>query len=248
MKVRTDALVIFLTLFIYSCTNNKFEKRKIDNSIVEAKFIDNKINGVAKFYSPSGFLEYEGNYTQGLKNGFGKIFYSNGKTKDSMNYVNDLIHGNAYQYDSIGNLRFVRTNFYGIEIGGHFFYDKGKIFKYFFDSFEGVEIVNCTYDSMQRCESIFYKMAAIVKNISLDNDRGAKKVFVYFPHPPGFEVIYKLSNTRSSPKISDEVILNSDRLFLDTVLNVSAEDSYLLSVDFLNKSNDSVVKVLRQKL
>jgi hypothetical protein len=241
-------IIIAISLLFFSCSGTKYQKKQIGDNIVEAKFIDgNRIDGFAKFYNLSGSLEYEGNYINGVKNGSGRTFYENGKVKDSMCYINNLIHGKAYNYDSSGMLEFMRTNYYGLEIGDHIFYNKGKVSEYYFDNFERLQIVNCRYDSLERCDSLVFNAKAVVRNTLIKKITPAKNLFIYFPHPPDFEVIYKLSSTDDNQNNKKEVIINSDRLFLDTTFNVSAAN-YYLSVDYKNKSNDSFVNVLLQKL
>lgn len=249
MKYLISIITISLSLLIVTCKDYKLEKKRIGNNIVEAVFVDGKIEGFAKFYTLSGILEYEGNYINGEKNGFGRTFYKNGRIKDTMYYISDKIHGEAYNYASDGNLRLIRNNYYGLEVGDHLFFVNGKITEYYFDSFEGVEIVKCKYDSFQRCDSMMFNSRAIVKNMVVEKDVPVKKVFIYFPHPPGFEIIYKMGFTvgyNQTRKI--ESVISSNRLFLDTTFGVSTANTYYLSVDYKNKSNGSVVNVLFQKL
>ena len=240
-------LTIFGYLIILSCSGNHVHKKQIGSDIVEANFIGDKISGTANFYSLSGVLECQANFIDGKKNGMSKTFYDNGKTEDSMYYVGDLLHGYSCNFDPTGKLKMSRTNYYGIEVGDHLFYIDGRIREYSFDNFEGTQLVYCSYDSVGRCNMLKFNARAIVNNTYNEHSDSVMRVFIYFPHPNDFDIIYKMISIDKSQKRKEATIDNA-RLFLDTIFNIEKSNIYYLSVDYKNKSNDSTVNVLYQNL
>ena len=243
-------ILMALIFICFGCRENQTKEKKIGNEIVKAKFInDSLIDGIAKVYNSNGKLVSETNFIKGIKNGISLSFYENGKIKDSFNYSNNLLNGIAYRYDSNGLLLFKKTYYYGIDIGDNSFYHDGKVEEYYFTNFERKELVNCKYDSAGRCDTLMFNAKPIISNILLDKQIPAMQLFLYFPHPLSFEIIYKLGLIDSQNNKKKESILNTDRLFLDTTLTLPQKDwNYYISLDYRVLSNDSLTSIFFEKL
>lgn len=245
------SLILILIVFIsFGCSKSKYEKKKIGGQIIEANFInDSLINGIAKIYDSEGKLLAQTSFINGIKNGPSVTFYENGKIKDSLNYSNDLLNETAFKYDSSGFLLFKRTNYYGIDMGDNSFYNNGKLEEYYFTNFERKQLVSCKYDSAGRCYKLMFNAKPLVSSVLLEKQTPAIQLFMYVPHPPSFEVIYKLGQVNSQNKKINETILNSNRLFIDTTLITSQKDlTYFISVDYRILSTDSTANILLEKL
>lgn len=242
MKYITVISCIFLFL---SCKEKSIEKRRIGDDIVEAKFIkDGEIDGKATYYSDSGILKAYYTFKNGIKNGSAVIYYENGRIKDSMNYSDNLHNGKAYKFDVNGQLLFTTTYYYGIDVGDHTFFKNGKNYDYHFNNFDQKQIVYSRYNSMGNCDSLVFNAYPLITNGLLEKQIPAIKMFIYFPHPPDFEVIYKIGYIKNHQTKRGEVALNSNRLFLDTTLEIPEKDTnYFLSVEYKSKSHDSTVSV-----
>ncbi len=245
-------ILIVSSISIYSCNDSasKYERKRIGNDIVEAKFInDSVIDGEAKFYNQSGALENKGYFSKGLKNGYWISYHRNGKVKDSINYSNDLLNGGAFGYNENGILLRRSTYYFGLNVGGNFLYEEGKVYEYFFNNFEKKELVNCKYDSLGSCTYFYFNAKPMVKKIYTSLNDSAINLFLYFPQPPDFEVIYQMGLINSLQTKKEVSQLNSNRIFIDTILPIAPKDwNYYLSIDYKNISNDSTVNVLFQKL
>jgi hypothetical protein len=104
------------------------------------------------------------------------------------------------------------------------------------------------YDSIGRCQSIVYNAHAIVTDVIDSKNDSAIGVFLYFPHPPGLEAFYKIGLIDDQQIKSNEILLKSDKLFLDTIIqNPKRGLNYYFSVDYKNIFTDTLVNVFFQK-
>jgi len=236
--------LFFCIYFLLSCKDS-IDSRILGDNIVEAKFInDTSIDGKAKYYSKLGILEAYYTFKNGDKNGDAVTYHENGKILDSMNYSNGLLNGQLYKFNTLGQLQFTKMYYYGIEVGDHSFFKNGKIYDYYFNSFDQKQIIYSRYDSLQKCDSLIFNAYPLITRGVLDRENPAIKIFIYFPHPPDFKVVYTMGYIDEQKKRQGEFILNSDRLFLDTTLKVpTIKLNYFLSVDYVSKSHDSTINV-----
>ncbi len=180
---RILAASIMLPL-IWSCNEYSVKRKKIGNDWIEAQFInDTIIDGHAKFYNCSGDLVAQCNYRMGKKEGYSVRYYKNGQTKDSVNYSDNLLNGEAFKFDANGKLLYQATNFYGLNMGDHSSYINGKVSEYYFDNFEKKQLVNCRYDSLGRCDSLAFHAIPIITSGLIENKIPAVNFFAYLPHP-----------------------------------------------------------------
>jgi antitoxin component YwqK of YwqJK toxin-antitoxin module len=244
-------LIILISAFFLflGCNENPVKKKKIGNSIIEAKFInDTLIDGNAKYYNDNGILEAEYTFVNGIRKGHDTIFYDNGKIKEERNYSDDLLNGEGRKYNVNGLLLFKLNHYYGLDVGDNTFYKNGIVIKYFFKDFAQKKIVDCTYDSTGSCNSLVFNARPVITTGIIQNQTPTIKLFVFFPHPVDFEIIYKIGFINNQQIKQDELTLNSERLFLDTVLKIPSPNlNYFLSVDYKNKSTDSIVNVYFEK-
>ena len=92
------------------------------NEIYELK--DGK--GYIKEYDFYNYLEYEGEYLNGQRNGKGKEYYGQGKIKFEGEYLNGQRYGKGKVYDDNGKISFEGEFLYDFQIKGKF-YINGKL-------------------------------------------------------------------------------------------------------------------------
>ena len=237
---------VFFCFLLSACKEKKIIRKRIDGkNIIEAKFInDSVIDGVAKFYDLQGNLKVRGTYLNGKRNGPTLIFYENRKIKDSLNYDSDLLNGKSFKYDSTGLLLFTLSYYYGIEVGDHPFYTRSGTKNYYFTNFEKEILVKCRYDSLGRCDSFYFNAYPIITDFFTDDNVRSFRIFFYFPHPPDFEAKYTIGLINENGIKQNEIILNSNRIFLDTTLSKPQKMwHYFVSIDYKNVSTDSIVNM-----
>jgi len=242
-------IIVACSIFLFSSCNEKtLVRKKIGNDIVEAQFLnDSLIDGKAKYFNNTGILEAYYTFKNGVKNGNAVTFHENGKLKDSMYYSDNLLNGPAYKFDVNGKLLFTIMYYYGLDVGDHLFFKNGVVDEYHFNNFDQKQIVSCKYDSVGSCDSLVFNAYPLITNGLIEKQNPAIKMFIYFPHPPDFEVIYKMGFIKNQQRLQ-EFTLNSDRLFLDTTFAIPEKDvNHFLTVDYKNKSNDSTVNVYFKK-
>ena len=246
-KVVLLLLVALLFSIQYSCRENSAKKiirKKQGAYFIEAKFKGDKIiDGIAKYYDQEGHLISTAYYKDDLKNGPAHNFYLNGKIKDSMFYINGLINGNTFNYDSFGRLNKTESYYYGIPIGHNIFYHFDKPFEYFFNDFNANTIFSCKYDSLGKCiigKSIFNPITDIVEN---DEGKHVMRLFLYFPKPPNLSILYQFGLVNDKNQIMGEYFLNSDRLFLDSILYQPENGWHYYISTHIETKGDSLNKV-----
>ena len=240
-------LILFCTL-ILSCNNDSYINKKIGNYVVKAKFVhDTLIDGEAIYYNLDGKILAKTNYLMGKLNGDSITYYDNGKIQDSNKYSNGLLDGHVYQFDSEGNLKSIRTYYYGLAVGEAIDFYKGKIYEYSFTDLDKKELINCKYNSKGSCKYFLFNSKPILKKVYSATNDSATNFFLYFPHPPDFEITYNLRLINSKTNEERKIFLNSNRLFIDTILTIPKNwYKYFLSIDYKNISTDSTVNVVSQ--
>jgi antitoxin component YwqK of YwqJK toxin-antitoxin module len=87
-----------------------------DNVLVEGVYVSGKRDGVWKTCYPNGKVKRMESYYNDELDGRSSYYWENSVKKAEYTYVNGLLNGNAYQYDTEGNLLFTTTYRMGIEI------------------------------------------------------------------------------------------------------------------------------------
>ena len=82
---------------------NGFIFGKLQKKSYEIKLGKGKI----KEFHENGNLFYEGDISEGIKNGFGKIFDENGHLIYEGNFINGIKYGDGKEYNKNGDLIFV---------------------------------------------------------------------------------------------------------------------------------------------
>jgi|SRR6185312_8937841 len=236
-------------LFSSGCKDTTYKRKKIGADIVEAKFIkDSLIDGEAKFYDLDGKINSKANYTMGIKNGVALTYYGNGKTKDSSNYTNNLLNGNVFIFDKNGSLVSRTTYYYGLNVGDNFLYYHNNIYEYSFDDFVHKELLKCKYDSVGNCKYLFFDVRPVITTVYSSITDSANSFFLFFPHPPDFVISYNMGLINDKGVKEKEFVLNSDRIFVDTVFTFPPQGwKYFISIDYKSISNDSLINVVNKK-
>ncbi len=239
-------VIISLTLPLFcSCNNdNKVTKKKIGNHFVEASFInDSIIDGIARYYNLSDNLSKKVMFKNGKREGAAIGYYPNGKIKDSSNFTNGLLNGYAFAYDKSGYLIMSNFFYYGILMGPHYLYDSQKLTEYSFTDFDKNTLVYTKYDSTGKCIQYEYKAKPILTQRLDDKRNPVLGVFFYFLMPAKFNCAYTMGFTNDMEETKNEVKINSNRIFIDTILPYPEKDwSYFLSTH-LENIKDSINKV-----
>ena len=236
-------IIKVLILFsIFSCNNEK--TKKIGPYLVRAKFInDSTIEGVAKYFNDKKQLVSEVTYKAGIKNGPAINYYPNGKIKDSFNYKDGLLNEWQYAYDNNGFLLMKKYNYFDLSVGSHYYYTNNRLTEYSFFDFDKNELVDCSYDSSSKCRIMSVALKPITNEVINDNRNSSLNLFIYFPHPPAISVTTTIGLINDKQETKKETIINGDRVFLDTTLELSEKKwNYFVSYRFLD-AKDSLDKV-----
>ena len=87
-----------------------------DSVLVEGTYNLGKRDGVWKTYYPNGKLKRYEPYHDNELDGKSVFYWENSAKKAEYTYINGLLNGNAYQYDTDGNILFTTTYRMGVEI------------------------------------------------------------------------------------------------------------------------------------
>ena len=107
-------------------SNKKGKKYDIINDYLEfeGEYLNGKRNGKGKEYNSKGKLKFEGEYLNGKRNGKGKEYYLNGRLMFEGDYINGL-KWNGKGYDIHNNIVYELKNGNGYVKE---YYKKGKLF------------------------------------------------------------------------------------------------------------------------
>jgi len=100
------------------------------NGIVadSSHYVQNKIHGKRRIYTPEAWLEIEESYDHGIFNGPYKTFYRNGQIKKEQHYINNKIQGNVTEYYESGGTKAIVKFVDNLENGAfREYYENGKI-------------------------------------------------------------------------------------------------------------------------
>jgi hypothetical protein len=205
-------LFIAVILFSLLGCNRKNRSITIDENTIAQGDIgnDSSYNGLIKFYEKgSNILLSEQYYLNNVQNGTTKDYYPNGILKDSLNYIGGEENGDAFFYDSKGNLQTKNYYYYGLRVGGSTIYSNNKPQDYLFYSFDNDLLFKLDYDSIgtNRIDDIktggfFFYNSAIASNSD------GQEIFhynVYMINPPRYKFEYSLVTTDSFFKENTEV-------------------------------------------
>ncbi|HPG12206.1 MAG TPA: hypothetical protein PLU37_11790 [Chitinophagaceae bacterium] len=252
MKVVFHAIVFFLLVCVISCNTkdyNRLLRKKHGDYYIEAHYIDeDRIDGLAKYYDEEGQLISEAEYKLGLKYGPACNFYSSGKKRDSMYFVNGLPHGRAFAFDSSGKVLSMLTSYYGVAMGDNIEYNDGSPIKYIFNGFYSNTIMACQYDTIGRCKLNFIDLNP-VSNVVYNETDSLLSVKFYLPQPPLMNVSFNIGLLDADDKIDTQTEISvNERIFLDTLLQKPPVDkNYYLSAK-LNTIDSSINKLFIYKI
>lgn len=238
-------IILLLGNLFSSCKNSepKVERRIFTKYSIEAKFIDSTIiDGTAKYYDSNNNLTQIINYVRGKKEGYSTIYYPNQNLEDSMFFSNNLKNGFLYKFDSSGILMRKIYYYYGLEVGDQFYRSATNLDIYFFLDFNKNILVRCEYDSSGKTKLDYFEVKPKINTVFKDKDT-AFNLLIYFPKPPNLSMTFRLGITNDNHEIKNEVELNSNRLFLDTVV-LKPEKGWFPSVSIhVENLKDSINKI-----
>ncbi|HLO92652.1 MAG: toxin-antitoxin system YwqK family antitoxin [Chloroflexota bacterium] len=97
--------------------------------VSEGNYINEKKDGVWKYYNNDSIVIAEENYVNGVPNGVWKTFYANGAIYEEMPYVNGIKEGTWMQYFYDGPIKTKATYKNGLLEGlATFYYPNGRVF------------------------------------------------------------------------------------------------------------------------
>ena len=108
--------------------DGKGKEFKLNTNILifEGEYTNGIKNGNGKEYYDNGVVKFEGEYLNGIKNGEGKEYYDNGKIKFEGEYSNTEKDGNGKEYYSNGKIKFEGKYFKGKKWDGKIYNYKCK--------------------------------------------------------------------------------------------------------------------------
>jgi hypothetical protein len=236
------SLVILLVGFcIASCSHDtrKYNRKKLNNRIVEGRFIDDSIfDGEIKYFAYTGYLEARMFFNNGQHDGAAIVYFPNGKIWDSSFYHLGLKEGSHYVFDSVGRLLYVDFYYHGQRLGGKTFYKNGKIERYLFDDFEKHQLYEGLYDSIQTVAK--YGGEIVNANLYKAEKNGINSfgIFAYVLNPPNIRIGYTVGLVEDKTNETKDLFeLNRSSVFVDTILSEPSPGwSYYVKADY----NDSL--------
>jgi hypothetical protein len=239
------------SLFQLGCNNRPFEakKKKVGSYIIEAQFHnDSVIDGQAKTYDRLNNLIEVSFYKNGVKDGLDIEYDVSGRIKDSTYYTNGILNGPSYIFDSTGKILFGKYNYYGLPVGHYYSYSFGKLKRYFYYNFERNNLVLCEYDSLNRPRLFKFISEPVLTEAQNSDGRQQLNLFLYLPSPPGMKTIYKIGLENERHETRDEIAINHNRLFLDTLLPYPATGWHYFVFTQIESRKDSINRIYFQEL
>lgn len=254
MKIINKLLMILVAIFfinmLVSC-KGRIEIKVFGSDIIEGYFIkDSTVEGDAKYYDKgNGKLSYICTYHNGIQIGKAVHYFLNsGITRDSSFYINDLMHGFSYAFDTLGKLILQQNHYYGLMVGDRLYFNSGKLNAYFFSDFEQNDIFRCDYDSLGKCKLVFFNFTASLTNRLGQNRQPSLGVFLYFPKPPNLTITQTIGLRNAKKETKENYILPNNRLFLDTTLNYPDSGWHYYISTHVESTLDSINRIYIQEL
>jgi len=256
MKKKRHFLILVLTAFVgFGCISppgKKIVRKQIGNYYIEAPYINDTIEGMARYYDTNNRLISIVEYKNDLKYGPAINFYESGMKRDSSFYRDGLRNGKSFVYDSLGNKIEMSSYYYGILVGDNISYSNGKPREYFFNDFHGNTHFSIRYDTAGRCKiGKMGKSSLLPITYIFENESGMPKmnVFFYFPQPPNLTTTFSIGlMDEKMIKVKETLININNRFFIDTILSQPQKGyQYYISMHIQN-IKDSINQVIINKL
>lgn len=194
-------LIIALVLILNSCSadKNRSVLLKDGTKAVGSISKDNVYNGLIKFYDQgSGELVSQSEYRNDTLHGETRSFL-NTRLVTIENYHEGNLHGERIVYDREGHLMEIDNYYHGLRVGNALKYHSGKLKEYYFNSLEGKDLFNITYDSLKskRLPDLiehwfFYHLGKYATEDAYPLNYTNKELFIYTPNPRKFNFDYSL--------------------------------------------------------
>jgi hypothetical protein len=225
------------------------KKMNVGSYTIEAQFLnDSVIDGEAKTYDSLNNLIEVSSYKNGVKDGLDIEYDSSGRIKDSTYYTNGILNGPSYIFDSTGKILFGKYNYYGLPVGHYYSYSLGKLKRYSFFNFERNNLVLCEYDTLNKSRLLKFISEPILTETQNSEGRQQLNLFLYLPAPPGMKTIYKIGLENERHETRDEIAINHNRLFLDTLLPYPATGWHYYVSTQIESKKDSINRIYFQEL
>jgi len=143
-----------------------------------------------QYYFPSGQLELEVTFKEGVKQGTTKAYYKSGNTKIKGYYNKGEIDGVYLQYYESGNLKEKNNWKLGIPFGEHFeYFENGKLHKYQFYDMLG----KLSYNSEYGRDGSFVKETGSLFPVIMVGNPSLKtgdlfSADIHFKNPPNYKI------------------------------------------------------------
>jgi hypothetical protein len=249
-NLRIIFLLPILTVISIKCSNDKGVKRvKIDNSYVEANFIDEKtIDGKASYYDSSGTLYNVTTYRKGIKDGISVNYYSNKTVSDSVEYKCGKESGYWRHYDLRGNSSYGNFYYYGLQFGPELIFKDNKLEKFLFSDLNRKIIVACNYDSNGEIDTSFrFTMQFSLKAVMYE-DKSVLNLFGCLPKIPHAEQSYSIGITNKEHSDKELVRVTGHEFLIDTLLAIPPTGWHYYIGCNLEANNGSINKFYVEEL
>lgn len=216
-------IVVLISLFIISCKQNihriEYEGNYVEGNI-EIVGRDTIFNGPIKYYDSSNHLLAIQNFENGLKNGRGIRYSSNGIDSMKNYYYYGLQHGQSYYYH-LGKLEMCTYYYYGRQMGPRIYNNNDNPYYFRFSDFNQTVLYECKYVK----DSVSFENGSLTKYITdYIEENGVEKLHLFIPiiEPPGKKVSYILYNadlkTNNASLVKE--FSSKDGFFQDAILSM----------------------------
>ena len=171
-------------------------------------FVNNKFEGIAKFYSEKGKVERVANYHEGKREGSDIAYFENGKIKEKGYWINDNREGRMDRYNEDGSFEVI-MNYRDDKLDGPSLYFTGKGVLYSITMYKNVEKngVEEFYIDGKVSRAISYtsnKQVSVNDNPTKSTYQNALKSFIEESNLPVIEEQSKPQSTNHSQEELDK--------------------------------------------
>ena len=139
-------------------------------------------------------------------------------------------------------------SYYGLGVGDRLYFKFGKLFSYNFSDFNQNNLIDCDYDTSEKCKLRKYKAYAILTSRINGQSDSALGVFLLFPKPPKLKITQTLGLKNAKDETISKCLIPDNRLFLDTILSYPDRGCHYFISTHIEDLKDSIDKVIIQML
>jgi hypothetical protein len=247
--LRIAFLLSILTIHIGCSSNHGMKRIKVDNTYVEAKFIDGTtIDGKAIYYDSLGEMYNITTYKNGTKEGTSINYYPNKKVSDSVEYKSGKESGYWKYYDQQGNNVYGNFYYYGLRFGPELIFENKKLKRFLFSDLNRRNIIACKFDSVGKIDTGMRFTMQFSLNLVTFENKPSLNLFGYLPKIPHSEQSYTIGVTNDKHADRELAIVAGHDFLIDTLLTLPPKGWHYYVACNLKANNGDINKIYIEEL